>query len=267
MPWDRVGRKFGMPYKKNPFIASINEQEYLEFIDTDISFVLSKKTWQMAVPIVQRAKTILDIGCGVGTLLYNIEKECRPTTRIVGLTRNEKHCQYAKMFVPNATLICGEALKSPFKDSTIPLIFSTMLIEHVDEQLFIKEIRRILRKNGALILSTVLKKRWAYYFYKNEKGERVLAPDHLNEYTSPEELINLLNKHGLVTKKYHIVPIKFSPIDFLFHSIYRLTKNKLISNLSKKKIVTLLRKITRIPIPGFFTIEVIALKKFNGNRQ
>jgi len=147
----------------------------MEISDTEISFVLSKRSWNFIKQYLSDAKVILDIGCGNGTLLYNLKKESDGI--IVGLDSSKKRVKRAKKLVPSSEIICADALKSPLLSNVVNIITSTMFIEHVDDSAFIKEAKassygwggflfclrllkkealcgfmRILRGNGSLIL-------------------------------------------------------------------------------------------------------------------
>ena len=246
---------------KNPFLSPVDEEDYLEFMDTEVCFVISTAVWKAVLPAVRSASTILDIGCGVGTLLHGIMEECKPGTRVIGLTKNKQHCEYAGVFAKGADVINADALHTPFRDRSIPLIFSTMLIEHVDDRACLREIRRILEDGGTLVLSTVLKRRWAYYFYRDERGGCMLAPDHVKEYTAVGELTGLMSEHGLVVSQSHVTAIRFSPVEFLLRSLYRITGSRCVKKVSRTRFMAVVRRLTRIPVPGFFAMELIARKR------
>lgn len=242
----------------SPLIAPVKDSDYLELQDEDISFVLSERLWEEVLPRVRQARVILDVGCGVGTLLHNVAKEAGTEALIVGLTLDYQHCVLAQRFVRNAKVVCSDALKTPFRDKVTPLIFSTMLIEHVDDNMLVGEMARLLTHGGTLVLSTVLRGTGAIYFYRDENGASLLAPDHLREYSSIDEVLRLLHKNGFTVTTVQVVPIRFSPLDGVFHSLYRLTRIQLLKSVAKWKVVTCLRKMTRLAIPRYYVVEIIA---------
>lgn len=88
-------------------------------------------------------------------------------------------------------------LSGIIKDNTIDLVISRQVIEHIENQKrLILEIRRILRRSGYLYLTTVFKKRYGWYFYKNKYGKWVLGPTHIRGYQEDSELVPLLEKSG-----------------------------------------------------------------------
>jgi len=193
--------------------------------------------------------------------MANLARESDAKTLIIGATIDRTHCKIAKELVKKADVIRADALKAPFRNGVIFVVFSTMLIEHLDDQALTKEIHFILKKGGTLVLSTVMREEGAKYFYRNEKGEYLLAPDHLREYKSEKEVIKLLADNGLVTKAYAIIPTKFSLLDGLFRLLYRNMPIEILKTIVHQKPITYLRKKTKLPIPHYYDLEIIANKE------
>ena len=101
-------------------------------------------------------KTIVDLGCGVGTLCGFLKKKY-PDAEIIGIDAfdiplNEAKRRYKDIKFLKLNL---EKDKFPFKDNSIDLIVSHEVIEHLhDIGNYIKESYRILKKGGIFLLKT-----------------------------------------------------------------------------------------------------------------
>ena len=104
----------------------------------------------------------------------------------------------------------------------------------------------------------MIKSKNAWYFYKNSTGETVLEPSHLKEYKSIQEFENILKPLGFTIVKSSAPRIRFPLLDPLFKLVIKYAK---IKNLIGWKSIEFLRLLTKIPIPGYFAVEVLAKKK------
>jgi SAM-dependent methyltransferase len=165
------------------------------------------------------------------------------------------------MMVPKARILKEDVSKTSLSNESCDFCLSTMVIEHVDDNEFLKEVYRILRPRGWFLITTVLRRKNAWYFYKNIEGETVLESSHLREYTSVSNFLSLLKTNGFVVVKIKTPRIKFPLIDPFLKILVRFFKNDFLRRLPTTKPVETFRKITRIPIPGYYAIEVVAQKR------
>jgi len=90
---------------------------------------------------------ILDVGSGPGTFL---EEKYKQKKNITALDISEEYLKLVKTRYPDVKIIKGNALKLPFKDKSIDIIFSNAVIEHVGnykkQKIFADEIRRVSKK-------------------------------------------------------------------------------------------------------------------------
>lgn len=70
---------------------------------------------------------ILDIGCGDGSQLKNLESK----ENYIGIDRNLKRLEILKKNHPEATVIYADATKLPFKTGSINYIYSSNAFEHL----------------------------------------------------------------------------------------------------------------------------------------
>ena len=89
---------------------------------------------------IDRPLLVLDIGCG-----HKPYRDLFPGTKYVGMDWTTKD---------SSPDFVGDALRLPVKDRSIDVVFATQVIEHVRKpELMIRECRRVLRSEGALILT------------------------------------------------------------------------------------------------------------------
>jgi len=130
--------------------------------------------------------TILDVGCGMGHLLFNIIKEY-PDIKInmAGIDPampniyrfNQRIKEENK---PNIIGILGEAESLPFKDNSFDSIITSEVIEHIpDKAKAIKEMYRVLKKDGHLFITTPagpMVRFWERFFWFPQKIKRLFIP-------------------------------------------------------------------------------------------
>jgi len=129
---------------------------------------------------------ILDIGCGDGeyTTLF-----CKNKNEVVGLDlKNIVKREYKKF-----KFVKGDAENLPFPDESFDLVISFDVLEHIQDDLkAIKEMHRVLRKNGRCFLETPNRERLSYRLlalagkrrsYPLKLGEDCI---HLREYVRQE---------------------------------------------------------------------------------
>ncbi len=103
----------------------------------------------------QKPKKILDIGCGSGFLIDILQEKIHAEFSGIDVYKNsaKKNWRYKS---------CDITKGLPFKDEEFDLVIFGEVIEHVpnpDKVLY--EIRRVLKKNGKLIVSTPNLVSWA----------------------------------------------------------------------------------------------------------
>lgn len=118
-------------------------------------------------------KNCLDIGCASGYMISEIAR-AYPNVEYIGVDIYDKAIDYARENYPQIKFKVASAEKLPFKDGTFDLILFYETIEHVENpRECLKEIRRVLKKNGTLIL-TMDSGSWLFrivwFFWENTKG-------------------------------------------------------------------------------------------------
>lgn len=133
--------------------------------------------YENALPFIHG--NVLEVGCGEGygsKLLAPKAGKYTAVDKFVALNKdNLKDIEFIQMNVPHMPA---------FKDNSFDVVVSFQVIEHIeDDHTFLKEIARVLKPGGKLIMTT-----------PNIKMSLTRNPYHVREYTAPE-LDNLCKKY------------------------------------------------------------------------
>lgn len=101
---------------------------------------------------IGKYSSVLDVGCGDASHLMMVNNE---TTTLAGIDPDIQSIEEAKKNFPNGIFKVGYAEKLPFQDNTFDCVLFSDVIEHVsDDRKSLKEICRVLKPNGKLLLTT-----------------------------------------------------------------------------------------------------------------
>src|SRR5258706_8727062 len=122
---------------------------------------------------------VLDAGCGTG---YGSALLAETAAEVIGLDRASEALDYARAHYPGRNLAFkqGECCPLPFADGEFDWVIAFEVIEHLpDADAFLREIRRVLRPQGRLAVSTPNRR-----FYTEEHDYH--NPFHVREFDGPE---------------------------------------------------------------------------------
>ena len=196
-----------------------------------------------------------DFGCGDGPLFSILDRAgyIGPSKPVYAIDLQPQRLNRVKSRFPYITTQCAPADDVPIGDGALDFVISTMVMEHVlDERKYLNEIRRVLRPGGRAFITTVYKKRWAWYFRKRD-GECVLDTSHIREYSDIGLFNTLLmeNNRFAELRALEIEPLCFPLIDPV---LFRLAAY--FPQLARPDLTKVLRKV-RIRIPGYFSLNVV----------
>jgi len=100
------------------------------------------------------SKMVLDIACGTG---YGSLLMSKTAKKVIGVDISEEAVEYAKANFSGqkVSYLVGSATNIPVKDGSVDVVVSLETIEHVDDQeTFLKEVKRVLKPEGNLFIST-----------------------------------------------------------------------------------------------------------------
>lgn len=144
-------------------------------------------------PLLEKTslQNIIDLGCGDGAIIDAIHRRY-PEKSIMGVDLSEKRIRELQNRFSKLFFLCADVTNLPLKNQKYDLVISNQVIEHVDDdQRMISEIKRLTEQGSYLFMTSVIKKRWALYKFRNRLGKIVLDPTHEKEYSSPEEFERL----------------------------------------------------------------------------
>lgn len=107
---------------------------------------------QRASVFIPKCENLLDVGCGDGVIEYFIKIKAK---NIYGIDNDQQELKKSKQKGMITKLVDFNSKKFPFKNNFFDVITCLDVIEHViDPKFLLKEIYRVLKKNGILIIST-----------------------------------------------------------------------------------------------------------------
>ncbi len=155
---------------------------------------------------------LLDLGCGTGK---NLEAFSR-YTQVSGIDNSPQAVFYCKKRGFSRVLLAhADAL--PFKYNSFDIVTMLDVLEHIDEESALAEIKRVLKPNGTLLITVP-----AYQFLWSQWDE-VLG--HKRRYTT-KSLKRVITKNNFVVKKISY----FYSFIVLPAYLIRLVKSKRSSN-------------------------------------
>lgn len=183
---------------------------------------------------IDREDVVLEVGCGGGALLSKINM-----TVAVGLDISETQIKYAKTHLQDAFLIVGDAERLALKDNVFTKCFAVEILEHVQNPgQMMKEIRRVLKDNGELIIVVPNDKNW--FIHRILQGyfrEAFYDYGHLHDFSSLEKLKPLLKGFKILMARENSAPTipMRGIIDQLLRGFSKISKRQEANVIPTKK--------------------------------
>ncbi len=233
-------------------------QEHVNFYEPGLVPSLIKKAIALAK---EKKQSILlaDVGCGDANILHQILfLDLLTKKEILGIEPSLIRHDRASQKVP---IIKGHAEKIPAKDNTFDVLLSNQVIEHIpDEQPFLTEVQRVLKKDGLFYVSSVVKKPWGIWIYRKD-GVFVSDPTHYREYASSQVFQNIIARKGFSIVDVRCTLFKHPVIDLflrLLIKLHLLSPKKAGQIYERHPFLFFLRNLFKLPMVGFYNIEVLA---------
>lgn len=152
-----------------------------------------------------KIKSLIDLGCGDGALIRAIRKEF-PKIELTGVDISPRRISGLKKDLPEDDFHCADVCDTKIKKK-FDFVHSSQVIEHVSSDLeMVKEMDRLLDNRGYLFVSSVIKKPFSIYKYRNS-GKFVLDPTHEREYKNHREFLDLFKANFKLIKSW-VIPVK-----------------------------------------------------------
>jgi 2-polyprenyl-3-methyl-5-hydroxy-6-metoxy-1,4-benzoquinol methylase len=245
---------------ENQYFKNYSER-HIHFYDLRIPDLLEKAVKSKN----SRDFSVVDLGCGDGSLLFSLQKRglFSNAEKIVGVDLSPERVKNLRGNVKGAIGIVSDACNvKKLENEVFDVVISSQLIEHLPNDIdLLQEIWRLVKGNGVVYISSVIKKWYGFYIYRN-KGRFRLDPTHVREYSSKEDFLHLLERNGLKISEYRIKMVKYPLPDLIirvFIKIGLIKPSDARGMYIENKWMTLIRKLI-IPIFGYHTIEVVCKK-------
>lgn len=133
--------------------------------------------YRFAAQFAVSGKTVLDVASGAG---FGLEMLRQAGAHVVGLDYDAEALRGVRALVADARLVHGDATRLPLRDAAVDTVVSFETLEHVpDPTAMLRELRRVLKRGGQLILSTPNKNFGPPELHTNN-------PYHVQEFTPVE---------------------------------------------------------------------------------
>lgn len=132
--------------------------------------------YTFALPYIQKGCKVLDVACGTGSGLIRLAAQAG---EVYGADISEEAITVAgrrTALIQNIRLSVADVTNLSFEDATFDIITSFETLEHVDASTYVREMWRVLKPEGRLIVSTP----------QNSRGECPVNPHHVHEYSLAE---------------------------------------------------------------------------------
>ena len=173
--------------------------ERLDFDEKNINVLHAEHIvrYSLAIPYV-RGKKVLDLACGTGYGSFFLSLHSQ---EIIGVDISPEAIQSARKKYQrnNLSFVVSDAMSTPFQDHSFDVIVSFETIEHIKNDLtFLKEVKRILKQEGLLLLScpNIV---WS-------KKHDIHNPFHFREYTEKSilRLVSSYFKFSSISSQYDV---------------------------------------------------------------
>lgn len=182
---------------KEENIKFFNRWSYTYGIGPISIWLLYKQRRILSQIELNKNSVILDVGCATGRGLKFLSKKC--TKKLFGIDLSPLMINKAKKLLKTkATLKVASVEKIPFNSNKFDFVINTESFHHFpDPDKAIKEMSRVLKKNGKLIIADInFYSNFIHWLYKR------LEPGHVKIYSEQQfQDLFLKNKLKIIEQK------------------------------------------------------------------
>jgi len=178
-------------YIDNPFFRFLLKKIFYPFYFFDYRKLIEAKTAFHYLDI-KDGDVICDIGCGSGEYSLKIMKK---NATVYGVDINKKAVEITKIMTDNKNnFFISDAEKLPFKSELFDKAILICTLEHLkDDEKALREINRILKKDGIFVLTV---DSFTYPYIEKHILEKHKKKDFVNNYYSMPQLKMKLENAG-----------------------------------------------------------------------
>ena len=145
---------------------------------------------------MQSGESVLDVGCGTGTLAIAAKRRVGPTGRVAGVDASAEMIARAgrKAVIAGTAVTFDRAAAQalPFGDAQFDVVLSTLMFHHLPHkgrEACAREMRRVLKPGGRVLLVD----------FRSVESARtgLLAHFHRHGHTAPNEILAVFASAGL----------------------------------------------------------------------
>lgn len=108
----------------------------------------------IAAAAVRRGEDVLDVGCGTGVLTRELTRHVGDDGSVTGFDLSESMLGVARERCPDATFKQGNVTDLPFDDQSFDAVIGSFMLMFVpDPEKALREMRRVLKTDGRLVVS------------------------------------------------------------------------------------------------------------------
>lgn len=152
--------------------------------------------------ILQPGLKIHEVGCGIGTIVHHLLSQgCQASGSDIAANAID----YGKNKYPGIDLRVHSAEELPYEDESFDIVLSFDVLEHLfDVDKHLREIRRVLKKNGSYAFQTPNK--YIHALYDTLRQRNLSWKIYHPSLQTPGKLKARLQKHGFSAQFYKMNP-------------------------------------------------------------
>lgn len=245
-------------------MAGTTAHDYENYAELSPNFFSEDAFPQPIVDVIANMSgTFLDVGTGDGSKLRALENAglLAKFDRIIATDLSQTRVERVARIVPGVEAFASDAQSVTLPDESVDFYYSDQVIEHVpSDAKMAADAFRLLRPGGRAFIGSVLKGRYAWYYYRSN-GQWTIDPTHLREYRSEAEYVKLFADAGFSVEKVVVDALAVPVSDQILRLLVRLglVKADGLSDFYQSRAAAQIRHL-KVRIPGYSMIYAVLTK-------